>query len=96
MAKNKEEVLAILRQLMPYLTERFHVARLGIFGSVARGEETETSDVDIYVELSRPLGLDFVQLGDELEEAVGVRVDLADRSMLRRLWPHMENDLVYV
>ncbi|HHD16778.1 MAG TPA: hypothetical protein ENK47_08720, partial [Euryarchaeota archaeon] len=42
------------------LESRFHVERIGIFGSYARSEETDSSDVDILVELSQPIGLNLV------------------------------------
>jgi len=94
--KKREEILETLRQLKPYLHEKFHVSGIAVFGSVARGEADQTSDVDIYVELDKPLGLEFVALGDELEVTLGIKVDLADRPMLKRLWPYIEADLVYV
>ena len=95
MRKTLDEVLETLRRLESRLRSRYHVRRIGVFGSVARGEAREDSDVDLFVELERPLGLDFVLLGDEIEEAMGVRVDLADREMLSKLWPLVQGDIVY-
>ncbi|NPV07469.1 MAG: nucleotidyltransferase family protein [Anaerolineae bacterium] len=77
-------MIRALQDEMPCLRERFGVVRLALYGSFARGEQTEESDVDILVELSRPLGLEFVQLACYLEEKLGRRVDLATFDSLHR------------
>ncbi len=60
------------------------VISIGLFGSVARGEEREDSDVDILVELRRPAGyLTLVKVQLRLEELLERRVDLVPRKALR-------------
>jgi len=54
--QSREATLATLRCLKDDIATRFSVSRIGIFGSVARGEQTEASDIDILVEFSRPVG----------------------------------------
>jgi len=44
---DRSKVLEVLRQIKPSLQEKYGVTRLGFFGSVARDEATETSDVDV-------------------------------------------------
>lgn len=83
-APNKEMVLHILREELPHLHERFGVTRVAIYGSLARGEPRPDSDVDLLVELSRPLGLEFVTLAHYLEDKLGLAVDLATFEALRR------------
>ena len=62
----------------------FHVRSLSVFGSVARDEATEESDVDILVEFEEPVGIfEFVRLRRLLEEVVGRRVDLATPQALK-------------
>ena len=95
MKQKLSDVLNKLKTIESQLKERYHVSRIGVFGSVARGDNTETSDIDLYVELEEPIGFDFVLLGDELEAELGTKVDIADREMLRRLWPYIQDDLVY-
>jgi len=80
----KEQVLKALAQELPYLRERFGVVRMALYGSVARERATSRSDVDLLVELSRPLGLEFVALAQHLEERLGRPVDLATFETLRR------------
>jgi len=79
-----EKLLRVLRAELPYLRDRFGVTRLAIYGSFARGEQSEQSDVDILAESSRPLGLEFVELAYYLEEKLGRRVDLATFDAFRR------------
>jgi predicted nucleotidyltransferase len=60
----------------------YKVERLGFFGSFARGEQTETSDVDVLVEFQEPVGLLFVHLAERLEEILQLRVDLVTSDAL--------------
>jgi len=64
--------------------DSYGVATLAVFGSVARGEATSRSDVDILVEFHRPVGLfEFVRLQRRLEKILRRRVDLATRNALK-------------
>ncbi len=99
MTKKLEEIEAILRKHKEELRERFGVRSIAIFGSYARGEETDLSDVDILVEFERPIGWEIVDLRDYLEELLGVPVDVITKNaaMSRKgLWEHIREDLVYV
>lgn len=69
---------------------------LGVFGSYARKEQSEASDVDILVEIERPIGLKFFKLWDELEELLGTKVDLLTTRAVRGkplLWESVKEDL---
>jgi predicted nucleotidyltransferase len=72
----RQDVDALLKRQLPRLRRDYKVARIGVFGSFARGEQTETSDVDILVEFSAPVGWEFIDLKDDLEALLGRRVDL--------------------
>jgi len=62
------------------------IAMLGIFGSVARGEDTVNSDVDLLVRLNKPVGfVEFITLEDTFKEIFGRKVDLATESSLHPL-----------
>ena len=56
----------ILRNLKPILLDKYEVERIGYFGSYARGEQKDDSDIDIIVEFSRPLGWAFFDLQELL------------------------------
>ncbi|HYK57788.1 MAG TPA: nucleotidyltransferase family protein [Bryobacteraceae bacterium] len=73
------------RQACPFC-ERHGVARLEVFGSVARGEAHSGSDVDLLIEF-RPevhLGRDFFELQEQLEALLGYKVDLLTRRSVER------------
>ena len=74
--KTREEVLNILRQARHDLSARYQVTRITLFGSYARGEQQEDSDIDILIDVDPTIGLRFVTLADELEGLLGQRVEL--------------------
>jgi len=84
------EILDIIRELKPELRTRFKVRNIGVFGSYARSEEGQKSDIDILVDLEEPIGLDLVELIFFLEERLGERVDLVTTKSLR---PELEESI---
>jgi len=83
----RDEVLRKLRENLPELRRRFAVRSLKVFGSVARDEATETSDVDILVEFAPQarVGLfKFLELKTELEALLGAKVDLVTLDAIKR------------
>jgi predicted nucleotidyltransferase len=80
----KEEILQVLKDEMPYLKDKYGVERIAIFGSFAKDNQTKKSDVDILVQLTKPLGLDFIELADYLEDILGRKVDLSTFNHLSR------------
>lgn len=70
-------------QVVPIL-KRYGVVEAALFGSVARGDDTEKSDVDILVRIGKTMTLmDFVGLKVELEERLGKRVDLVQYDKIK-------------
>lgn len=80
----KEKIIDVLRKELPYLKERYGVEKIAIFGSFAKSLQRGKSDVDILVELKKPLGLDFVELAFYLEDILGKKVDVATFHCFRR------------
>lgn len=102
---NQERVIEILKGELPSLASRYGVRRIAVYGSYAKGKAKRGSDIDILVDLARPLGLDFVELAQRLEEALGRRVDVATFDCLKRgfhnpRYKHIADDikknLIYV
>jgi predicted nucleotidyltransferase len=92
-----DQLCVILDNLKPELQLRYNVSRIGIFGSYVRGEQTDTSDVDILVEFSKPIGWTFVDCRDYLEEKLGKSVDLVTRNALKKsLRNQILQEVVYV
>ena len=79
----RDDILNALRQCKAVL-DTFGVARLSLFGSFARDEGREDSDVDLLVEFNRPVGLlEFVRLRRQLGELIGHHVDLVTPAALK-------------
>ena len=76
-AITKERIIRILRRELPYLKEKYGVEKIVLYGSYAKGTHKKKSDIDILVDIKRPIGLEFVSLADRLEEILGRKVDLA-------------------
>jgi predicted nucleotidyltransferase len=78
---------------------KYHVATISLFGSMARNEATEASDIDLLVSFSRPISLlQLVTLERELSDALGRKVDpLTEASLSPYLRDHIlkERQLVY-
>jgi len=72
----RERVIELLQTHSAYLSHEFGVRKIGLFGSFAREHSTDTSDVDLIVELDPPIGLRFMELGEYLENLFGRRVDI--------------------
>jgi predicted nucleotidyltransferase len=92
-----QNILQILRQHQPELQRKYPISRLGVFGSYARGEATEKSDIDIAVEINGTMGLNFIAMADEIEELFGIKTDvISKRAIKPKYLPFVEKDIVYV
>ncbi len=94
----RAEVLERLRAHRPTLAERFGVVELAVFGSFARDEATDSSDLDILVRFDGPatsrtyFGVQFY-----IEDLLGRRVDLVtDKALRSELRPYVEQEAVGV
>jgi hypothetical protein len=82
--RTREQIFQILKKELPYLNEKYGVERMAIYGSFAKGNQRKRSDIDILVQLIKPLGLDFIKLAYHLEKVLKRRVDLATFDTLKR------------
>jgi predicted nucleotidyltransferase len=80
------------------LKEKFKVKTIGFFGSYVRGEQKNTSDLDILVDFDEPISLfRFIELEDFLSQQLGVKVDLVMRDALKpRIKDSILNEAIYV
>jgi predicted nucleotidyltransferase len=72
----KDEVLSYLGKFKENNRKKYHIVKLGLFGSVARDEVNEASDIDIAVELEKPRMFDIIGIKQDLEEAFECNVDI--------------------
>ena len=93
----KEEILKILADDMPQMQKQFKVRKMALFGSYARGDQRQNSDVDILVEVDPSIGLEFVTLAERLEKSLNASVDLvSSRAVTSKSFKFIESELIYV
>ncbi|MBF0565856.1 MAG: nucleotidyltransferase family protein [Nitrospirae bacterium] len=81
-----------------WVVRKYHVSEIGVFGSFVRGEQKKRSDVDILVSFSETPDLfKFIELGRYLQKLLRKKVDLIDKSGIRRqLKEIILNEVVYI
>ncbi len=94
----KELILQKLTLLKPEIFQKYHISSLALFGSVARGEYTHQSDVDLLIDFSdTPDLLRFIELEEKIKTVLGRNVDLVPRRKLRaELFEQIENEKIAV
>ena len=86
-----------LRQVKQQLAEKYHVNSIGLFGSIVRADFKPDSDIDIMVDFSQPIGIEFIDLADDLEKLLGRKVDLVSKAGIRpQYYKAIESDIRYV
>ncbi len=91
---NQEIQKKLLLLLRPY-----HPARIGIFGSFARGTQIEGSDLDVLIKFKNPISLlKLVQIEQELSDKIGITVDLVTENSVKnpRLKKYIAEDLITI
>jgi uncharacterized protein len=85
--KNFEEIKELLQKHKDEFREQYGLKEIGIFGSYVRGEQNEESDLDILVELEKPLGfVKFIRLENALSQLLSVPVEIVTKKALK---PHI-------
>src|SRR6058998_3183923 len=95
--KSTQEILGILQRAKPELVREFGITRLAVFGSYARSEQREGSDVDVLVEVPPSIGMRFVDLAERIEALIGIRSEVISRRAIpSRHWEIIERELLDV
>lgn len=94
----KDDVISSLKKFKEVKGRRYPIKRIGIFGSVARGDEKGTSDIDIVVELSNQDLFDIIGIKQDLEEAFHCPVDIVSyrKTMNQFLKSRIDREAIYV
>jgi predicted nucleotidyltransferase len=97
----RDQIVQILRQEQAYLAAEFGVSRMGLFGSYAKGQADQASDIDLLVEFERPIGFRFLELADYLERVLGRKVDVLTPAGIQNIRIHkvaqnISQSIVYV
>ena len=93
-----KKIEKIVKENKLVLTKQFKVKEIGIFGSVVRGGDKETSDVDILVEFEEPIGFfKFLELEEYLTDLIGRKVDLVSKKALKpRIGKHILKEVAFL
>ena len=92
-----QSIRKILQLHKSRLISTYGLKNIAIFGSYSRNQQNDASDLDILVEFSRPVGIEFIDLAEELEVLLNIKVDLVSRSGVRpEYFQQIESDLNYV
>lgn len=82
----KDEILNKLREIKPELYNKFYIKNLGLFGSYARGENSETSDIDLLFEYDETKPFSYftlIDLEEFLSDLFKMKIDLANKKTLK-------------
>jgi predicted nucleotidyltransferase len=95
--RNIHEIRTALSSRRNHLFQAYPIKSMAIFGSYSREENTDDSDLDILVEFNDIIGIRFVDLADEIEEIVGLKVDLVSRNgIMHGYLKAIDPELIYV
>jgi predicted nucleotidyltransferase len=84
MKKDLQEILSALRQLLPYITQKYQVSSIEVFGSYVKNQQRSNSDLDILVSFSNIPGMiKFLELKNFLSDQLNVNVDLVMKDSLK-------------
>ena len=94
---NKENITKILITNKSQWVSKYHLKSIGIFGSFTRDDFTENSDIDILIDYDQPLGIEFIDLANELEKILHRKVDLVSKNGVKpKYFQEIQKDLIYV
>ena len=79
------------------MVQKYHVKNMAIFGSYSRNEQKKNSDLDVLVEFTSPVGIEFIDLANYLEALLKIPVDLVSRKGIKpKYYREIKSDLKYV
>ena len=95
--KTLQEVKLTLSNNKRHLFAEYPIKSMAIFGSFARKEQDDKSDLDLMVEFNGKIGIRFIDLADEIENLIGFKVDLVSRKGIKdKYYQSILSELIYV
>ncbi len=95
--KSSIEIENKIKELKPILSQKYFVDKIGYFGSFSRNEQRKDSDIDILVSFRKPLGWEFFDLQELLENELKLKVDLvSDKALKEQLRQVILNNVKYI
>jgi len=101
MINDKNSLIKILKQELPFLQKEYGVERIGLFGSFVRDTVTPESDVDLVINFGKPLGLKFFRMIYYLEDKLNRKVDVVttyglEKMRVKKIADSINKELEYV
>lgn len=95
---NVDKYKQIIAMLKPKLELKYGLTSIGLFGSVVRPDfSQDKSDIDIVVDFSKPIGVEFIEIGDYLEKELNRKVDLHSLKGIKpKYLKEIESEIIYV
>ncbi len=94
---NTEQIVNILKSRKKELEKKYPISELALFGSYARDDNHEQSDIDILVDFNGRIGIEFISLAHELEDIFNTKIDLVSRKGIKPGYlPFVEKNLIHV
>ena len=95
---DRGKILNELRKYKPILEKKYGIVKLGIFGSVARGDMKNSSDIDIVVEIENIDPFILLDIKEELSKLLGCKIDLIRlrKNINKILKKRIEKEVIYV
>ena len=94
---NKQTILNLLRDAKPILEKKYRIKALALFGSYSRNDAITGSDIDLLVDLDRSIGIEFIDLANELEILLHNKVDLVSLNGIKpKYFSAIKPDFIYV
>ena len=95
--KELTHIKQILLKLKPELMGKFHVSSIGLFGSIVRNDFIASNDIDIIVDFSKPIGIEFIDLANLIEKELDKPVDLVSKKGIKpKYFSAIESEIIYV
>jgi len=92
-----DEIKSILTEAKPELQKKYPLSELGIFGSYARGDANESSDIDVLVDFNGVIGMEYFDLIDDISLLFNAKVDVVSKRGIKpNYFRFVNDDLQYV
>ncbi|MDQ2862667.1 MAG: nucleotidyltransferase family protein [Bacteroidota bacterium] len=95
---NTSEIIDILKSHKKILEKKYPISEMALFGSYARGDYNDDSDIDILVDFNERIdGFDYIRIAHELEDVLKHKIDLVSRKGIKSQYlPFVEKNLIHV
>jgi len=96
MKLNKQKIIRLINQNIEILKQRYPIKSIALYGSYARGEQDSSSDIDLLVDFTQPIGMEIIDLTLDMEKILKSKVDIVTYNAIKnRLFKYIKDELVY-